>query len=137
MQPFHLAFPTANLEKTSAFMTDVIGASIGRTSERWVDFNFFGHQITSHLVDDMDEAAKNPVDGQQVPAFHFGIIMQWDDWQALADRVDGKGVPFEIGPYIRFAGEVGEQGTFFIREPGSNTALEFKTFRNFDQIFAT
>ena len=137
MQPFHLAFPTGDLAATTRFMTEVLGASTGRTSERWVDFDFFGHQVTSHLVDDMDEAAKNPVDGQQVPALHFGIILKWDDWQALADRIDDHGVTFEIGPYIRFQGEVGEQGTFFVREPGGNTALEFKTFRNFDQIFAT
>ena len=136
MQPFHLAFPTNDLAATRAFMTDMLGAGIGRESERWVDFDFFGHQVTSHLVEGTDAAATNPVDGKAVPAFHFGIVLQWEDWETLAEKLDRAGVAFEIGPYRRFEGEAGEQGTFFVREPGGNTALEFKTFRNFDQLFA-
>ena len=137
MQPFHLAFPTNDLAATRVFMTDMLGAGIGRESERWVDFDFFGHQVTSHLVEGTDAAATNPVDGKSVPAFHFGIVLKWEDWEALAEKLDKAGVDFEIGPYLRFDGEVGEQGTFFVREPGGNTALEFKTFRNFDQLFAS
>lgn len=135
MQPFHLAFPTTDLAATRAFMTQMLGAGIGRESEKWVDYDFFGHQVTSHLVPASTDAAKNPVDGKQVPSFHFGVVMAWQDWESLAERLKGLGVEFEIGPYVRFEGEVGEQGTFFVREPGG-TALEFKTFKNMDQLFA-
>ncbi len=137
MSPFHLAWPTTDLQKTRTFMETVLEAKVGRTSDRWVDFDFHGHQITAHLVEENTSAHRNPVDGKQIPAFHFGVILNWSDWEALSERLHGLGIEFEVGPYIRFAGEVGEQGTFFIREPGSDTALEFKTFRNFDQIFAS
>jgi extradiol dioxygenase family protein len=135
MQPFHLAFPTTDLVATRAFMTEMLGAGIGRESEKWVDYDFFGHQVTSHLIPASTDVAKNPVDGKQVPSFHFGVVMAWSDWEALSERLKGLGVEFEIGPYVRFEGEVGEQGTFFVREPGG-TALEFKTFKNMDQLFA-
>lgn len=137
MTPFHLAFPTLDLQATRTFFETYLGARVGRTSDRWVDLDFFGHQITAHLVEEVNDPHRNPVDGKAVPAFHFGAILVWDDWQALADRLNAAGIPFEIGPYVRFAGEVGEQGTLFVREPGSQTFLEFKTFRNFDQIFAS
>jgi len=137
VSPFHLAFPTADLAKTRAFMETCLGAGIGRTSERWVDFDFYGHQITAHLVDEAVSAATNPVDGKTVPAFHFGVILEWSDWEQLAARLEELEIQFEIGPYVRFKGETGEQGTFFVREPGSNTAMEFKTFRDFAQIFAS
>ena len=135
MQPFHLAFPTSDLAATRQFMTDVLGVSIGRESEKWVDYDFFGHQVTSHLVPELAEAARNPVDGKQIPAFHFGIVLKWEDWEALVEKLETRGIAFVVVPYIRFKGEVGEQGTFFVREPGGS-ALEFKTFRNFDQLFA-
>jgi extradiol dioxygenase family protein len=135
MQPFHLAFPTTDLAATRGFMTEVIGATVGRTSERWVDFNLFGHQVTAHSVPAQDAAPVNPVDGKQVPALHFGVVLEWAEWERLAERLRAAGVDFVIEPYVRFAGEVGEQGTFFVREP-AGTHLEFKTFRHLDQLFA-
>ncbi len=135
MQPFHLAFPTTDLAATRAFMTEIVGCSIGREAQRWVDFNLFGHQVTAHSVPEASAAEKNPVDGHSVPAFHFGVVLEWSDWEALAERVANAGIAFEIEPYVRFAGEVGEQGTFFFREPGG-TALEFKSFRDMEQLFA-
>lgn len=135
MQPFHLAFPTSDLAATRRFLTQMIGAGVGRESERWVDFDLFGHQVTAHLVDESDAAATNPVDGKAVPAFHFGVVLDWADWEALADRLKTTGIDFLIEPHVRFEGEVGEQGTFFVREP-AGTALEFKTFRDLGQLFA-
>lgn len=135
MQPFHLAFPTTDLAATRAFMTDVIGAGVGREATRWVDFDLFGHQVTAHLVDAGESAPTNPVDGHAVPAFHFGVVLDWNAWEELAERLRQRGEEFLIEPYVRFAGKTGEQGTFFVREP-AGTALEFKTFRNMDQLFA-
>ena len=135
MQPFHLAFPTTDLAATRAFMVDTIGAGVGREATRWVDFDLFGHQVTAHRVDRTEAAPTNPVDGHAVPAFHFGVVLEWDDWEALAERLRERGVDFVIEPYVRFKGKAGEQGTLFVREP-AGTALEFKTFRNIDQLFA-
>lgn len=135
MQPFHLAFPTCDLAATRAFLVDVIGAGIGREASRWVDFDLFGHQVTAHLVERGESAPTNPVDGHAVPAFHFGVVLEWDDWEALAKRLQAHGVDFVIEPYVRFEGKTGEQGTFFVREP-AGTALEFKTFRDMQQLFA-
>ena len=135
MQPFHLAFPTTDLVATRGFMVDVIGASIGREASRWVDFDLFGHQVTAHLVEASDAAPTNPVDGHAVPAFHFGVVLRPDVWEDLAHRLTQHGVDYLIEPHIRFPGENGEQGTFFVREP-AGAALEFKTFRHFDQLFA-
>lgn len=135
MQPFHLAFPTSDLAATRAFLVDVIGAGIGREASRWVDFDLFGHQVTAHLVERGERAPTNPVDGHSVPAFHFGVVLEWDDWEALAKRLRANDVDFVIEPYVRFKGKTGEQGTFFVREP-AGTALEFKTFRDMQQLFA-
>ncbi len=135
MQPFHLAFPTTDLAATRAFMVDTIGAGVGREATKWVDFDLFGHQVTAHLVASNDDPATNPVDGHSVPSFHFGVVLAWDEWEALADRLRERAVEFVIEPYVRFAGQTGEQGTFFVREP-AGTALEFKTFRDMEQLFA-
>ena len=135
MQPFHLAFPTSDLAATRDFLVDVIGAGIGREASRWVDFDLFGHQVTAHLVERGESAPTNPVDGHSVPAFHFGVVLEWDDWEALAKRLRANGADFVIEPYVRFKGKTGEQGTFFVREP-AGTALEFKTFRDMQQLFA-
>ncbi len=135
MQPFHLAFPTADLAATRAFMTEVVGCSVGREDPKWVDFNLFGHQVTAHSVPEMADTATNAVDGHSVPTFHFGVVLEWDEWEKLAERVAKAGVPFDIEPYVRFEGQTGEQGTFFFREPGG-AALEFKSFRNMDQLFS-
>lgn len=137
MQPFHLAFPVKDLEATRAFFQDVLGCQLGRTSDRWIDIDFWGNQITAHLVDeDMPEPMANTVDGKQVPVRHFGAILEMAEWEALAERLRQFGVTFVIAPYVRFQGEVGEQATMFFLEPSGN-AVEFKAFRDFSQIFAT
>jgi len=135
--PFHLAFPVRDLNATEAFFAGLLGCAIGRRSERWIDFDFFGHQITAHLVEDDDGAvATNPVDGEMVPSRHFGVVLEWNAWHALADRLRAEGVAFLIEPQIRFAGQVGEQATMFFRDPSDN-ALEFKSFKDPSQLFAT
>lgn len=134
---FHLAFPVANLEETRLFYCDVLGCTVGRTSDRWIDFNFYGHQITAHLKPQLCEAvATNSVDGDDVPVRHFGAILEWEHWHGLAERLKGQQTKFVINPHIRFKGEVGEQATLFIQDPSGN-ALEFKSFKQEEQIFAT
>lgn len=135
--PFHLAFPVSDLEATRDFFTDVLGCATGRSSDRWIDFDFFGHQVVAHLADaELNPAPTNPVDGKQVPASHFGVILDWNDWHTLADKLKSANVEFLIEPNIRFEGEAGEQATMFFTEPSGN-ALEFKSFRDMSQIFAT
>ena len=135
MQPFHLAFPVHDLPATRAFFTEVLGARVGRESDRWVDFDFFGHQVTAHLDPEAKPASQSGVDGKNVPTFHFGVILDWPTWEALAERLTAQGLDFIIEPYIRFKGEVGEQGTFFIKEPSGN-GVEFKSFRDMSRLFA-
>ena len=133
---FHLAFPINDLEETRTFYTSLLGCKVGREAEKWIDFDFYGHQISAHVKpEETGLAAGNTVDGQTVPTRHFGLILDWETWHALADRLRANKTPFIIEPYIRFEGEVGEQGTLFITDPSGN-ALEFKTFRDMDQIFA-
>jgi len=134
---FHLAFPVDDLVTARSFYKGVLGCREGRSSDRWVDFDFYGHQIVAHLVDGKEDTLfANPVDGKMIPPRHFGLLLPWDDWERLAAHLKGAGVEFIVDPYTRFNGEVGEQGTFFVKDPAGN-ALEFKTFRNEDQIFAT
>ena len=134
---FHLAFPVSNLEATRDFFIGVLGCSTGRQSERWIDFDFFGHQVVAHLAEDEHTlATTNPVDGKQVPPSHFGVILDWDDWHHLAEKLKAADIEFLIEPNIRFEGEVGEQATMFFQEPSGN-ALEFKSFKDMSQIFAT
>ena len=135
MQPFHLAFPVHDLQATRRFFVEVLGARVGRESDRWVDFDFFGHQVTAHLDPEAKPAGHNPVDGKKVPTFHFGVVLEWSQWEALAQRLTDAGLEFIIEPYVRFKGEVGEQGTFFIKEPSGN-GVEFKTFRDMGRLFA-
>ena len=136
MIPFHLAFPVHDLEKTRYFYGTVLKCEQGRSAERWIDFNFFGHQISAHLVDEESSHTKtNRVDGDSVPTRHFGAILPWDQWEALHARCSDLGIGFRIPPKIRFQGKAGEQGTFFIDDPSGNV-LEFKTFRQSEQIFA-
>ena len=134
--PFHLAFPVTHLADSRTFYTEVLGCGVGRTSDRWIDLNFFGHQITCHLVDSMPVVATNPVDGKQVPSSHFGAILDWDVWHTLADRLREADTDFLIAPYIRFKDEPGEQATLFLTDPSGN-GLEFKSFKNPEQVFAT
>ncbi|MBB4631677.1 VOC family protein [Sphingosinicella soli] len=134
LQPFHLAFPVEDLAATRRFYGDLMGCPEGRSSESWVDFDFFGHQIVAHLAPG-SAVHRNPVDGDQVPVPHFGIVLDWAGFHALADRLGAANVRFEIAPHVRFAGEAGEQGTMFLFDPSGN-ALEFKAMRNPQNLFA-
>ncbi|HKT32301.1 MAG TPA: VOC family protein [Gammaproteobacteria bacterium] len=131
---FHLAFPVRDLEEARRFYAGLLGCPTGRESDRWIDFNFFGHQIVAHLAPAEAGSATNPVDGEDVPVRHFGVILEWNQWQALADKLKKSGVKFLIEPGIRFQGQVGEQATMFFKDPSGN-ALEFKAFRNQTSIF--
>jgi extradiol dioxygenase family protein len=134
--PFHLAFPVDDLARARAFYGDLLGCREGRSSESWVDFDFFGHQVVAHLSPgEVGRAATNQVDGHGVPVRHFGVILEWGEWHTLAERLRSEGVTFVIEPGIRFAGQVGEQATMFFLDPAGN-ALEFKSFRDMSQVFA-
>ncbi|MBV6647984.1 MAG: VOC family protein [Cyclobacteriaceae bacterium] len=136
LQPFHLAVPVEDLQRARAFYHDILGCDEGRSDTHWVDFDFFGHQLVIHEVGNkLQNADRNPVDGKSVPVPHYGVVLSWQDWSQLADRLKQKGVAFEIEPYIRFAGQVGEQGTMFFYDPEGN-ALEFKAFKDESQLFA-
>jgi extradiol dioxygenase family protein len=133
--PFHLAFPVDDLAQTRRFYVDILGCVEGRSALRWVDFEFFGHQLSAHLrSDEVGLAGTNPVDGDAVPVRHFGVILPWAQWSAMAERLEAAGVGFVIAPRVRFQGKPGEQGTFFVRDPAGN-ALEFKSFRDMSQVF--
>ncbi len=136
MTPFHLAFPVSDIEATRKFFTEVIGCTVGRSAEKWIDFDFFGHQISAHLKpEEVAQAKTNEVDGDKVPVRHFGAILPWKEWHELADRLTKLGTEFIIEPHVRFKGEVGEQATMFFLDPSGN-ALEFKSFQDMTQIFA-
>ena len=137
IQPFHLAIPVTNLEICRAFYRDVLQCTEGRSSESWVDFNFFGHQLVIHQKDGLfnEEAITNPVDGHDVPVPHFGVVLTWEDWQSLSTRLQAENTKFVIEPTIRFKGKVGEQATMFFTDP-ENNALEFKAFKDMSQLFA-
>ena len=136
MRPFHLAFPVDNLKKTREFYTKILGCMEGRSSDRWIDFDMYGHQVVAHLVDDLDQVATNAVDGDDVPSSHFGVILEMEQWNQLADNLVKLGIEFIIEPHIRFKGEPGEQATMFFLDPCGN-AIEFKAFKSDDMIFAT
>ena len=133
---FHLAFPVKELEKTLIFYRDLLGCKTGRSSDKWIDFDFWGHQVVAHVSpQDAGKSASNEVDGHEVPAKHFGVILSWAEFHELAGRLKEHGTKFVIEPYIRFKGEPGEQATMFLLDPSGN-ALEFKAFRDESQIFA-
>ncbi len=132
--PFHLAFPVDDLEAARGFYAGLLGCAVGREAERWIDFDFFGHQITAHVVP-ASSGSGNEVDGDRVPVPHFGAILDWERWHELAERLQGADVVFEIGPRVRFQGEVGEQATMFFRDPSGNP-IELKSFRDPARIFA-
>lgn len=136
MPRFHLAFPVDDLEKARAFYGGVLGCAEGRSSEAWVDFDFHGHQIVAHLSpEEARPAAANEVDGDAVPVRHFGLILDWEAWEALAATLEAAGTDFIIAPHVRFRGKPGEQATMFFLDPAGN-ALEFKAFRSETDIFA-
>jgi extradiol dioxygenase family protein len=134
---FHLAFPVTDLEASRVFYTDILGCSTGRESDRWIDFDFFGHQLVAHLVEPQDHPSvtTNAVDSHAVPASHFGVILDWDQYQQFVLMLEQKGVEFVIQPYVRFADRKGEQATLFVRDP-SNNYLEFKAFRDIEMLFS-
>ena len=137
MDPFHLALPVHDLCAARDFYEVQLGCAVGRTDPRWLDFNFFGHQLSVHLVDAQDPAGStNAVDGEQVPARHFGVVLSMASWTELRDRLRSDGVEFLIEPQIRFEGGAGEQATMFITDPSGN-ALEFKAVRDLSRLFAT
>lgn len=137
LRPFHLAFPVHDLLAARAFYAGVLGCAEGRSSETWIDFDLFGHQIVAHLNPAAKPVAvENAVDGHDVPVPHFGVVLTPADWRALAARVEGAGVRFGIAPHTRFPGQAGEQSTMFFRDPSGN-ALEFKAFADDAMLFAT
>jgi extradiol dioxygenase family protein len=133
---FHLAFPVRDLEEARKFYGELLQCPEGRSSEHWVDFNLYGHQIVAHLArEDAFRKVSNEVDDKQVPVPHFGVILPMEEWQALAERLKAHNVEFVIEPYLRFKGEMGEQATMFLLDPSGN-ALEFKSFADMSRVFA-
>ena len=136
LSPFHVAFPVHDLELARAFYGGTLGCPEGRSSDDWVDFNFYGHQIVAHLApEEAGQVRRNTVDSHGVPVRHFGIVLPMAAWEALAGRLRAKGVQFVIEPYIRFKGQPGEQATMFFLDPSGN-ALEIKAFADIIQLFA-
>jgi len=139
IRPFHIAFPVHDVEEARAFYSGVLGCPEGRSTDIWIDFSLYGHQIVAHYQPPVESDAPaphhNPVDGHDVPVPHFGVVLEMEDWKALRDRVTEAGVEFVIEPYIRFEGEPGQQATMFFLDPSGN-ALEFKSFEDLSQLFA-
>ena len=136
LSPFHLAIPVSNLSECRNFYTNTLNFEEGRSSDQWVDYNFFGHQLVIHYKPKTDEETHtNPVDGKDVPVPHFGVVLPWQTFEAFAKLLKSKGITFIIEPYIRFEGQVGEQATMFFKDPSGN-ALEFKAFKDMSQLFA-
>ena len=136
MPPFHLAFPVDDIAAARHFYGELLGCPEGRSANHWVDFDLHGHQIVAHLAPgSVRKRATNPVDGEDVPVPHFGLVLSMDDWKALADRLKSAGVEFVIEPTIRFAGQPGEQATMFLFDPAGN-ALEFKAMADPAKLFA-
>ena len=139
LSPFHLAIPVNDLNHTAEFYEEILQCKRGRFSDQWIDYDFFGHQLVLHMkhtADNTENVDSNPVDGHDVPIPHFGVVLKWDDWHQLADRLKEHHIDFVIEPYIRFKGKIGEQATMFFKDP-SNNALEFKAFKDISQLFAS
>lgn len=132
LTPFHLAIPVHDLALARDFYSGVLGCSEGRSDTHWIDFNLFGHQLVCHQVEQKTKHDDNPVDGHNVPVPHFGVVLEMHNWKQLRDQLQQHNITFGIKPYIRFAGETGEQATMFFYDPSGN-ALEFKAFQNIDQ----
>ncbi|MEN9392340.1 MAG: hypothetical protein RJB02_555 [Pseudomonadota bacterium] len=137
LRPFHLAFPVHDLAAARSFYGNLLGCREGRSSDHWIDFDLYGHQIVAHLDPAMEpRPVHNSVDGHDVPVPHFGIVLTMPQWEDLAERLKAAGIAFGIEPHVRFKGQVGEQATMFFTDPSGN-ALEFKAFGDDSQIFAT
>ena len=137
LQPFHLAIPVDDLQKAREFYGEFLGLEEGRSTKSWVDWDFFGHQLVTHLKPKSEQNSEiiNKVDGHGVPVPHFGVVLEWQQWHAFAERLQDHNVAFVVKPYVRFRGEIGEQATMFFRDPCGN-ALEFKSFKDMSQLFA-
>lgn len=138
LTPFHVAVPVYDLEEARRFYREVLGCAEGRSSEHWIDFNLYGHQFVIHLKPRPQEALHhhfNPVDGHEVPIPHFGVVLEWETWHELKEKLAQHGVKFLVEPGIRFFGQPGEQATMFFLDPSDN-ALEFKAFKDMGQLFA-
>jgi extradiol dioxygenase family protein len=134
--PFHIAIPVHNLEECRLFYRNILNCDEGRSSDQWVDFNFFGHQLVIHYKPKSNEALHtNAVDGKEIPVPHYGVVLPWDIFEDFSENLIAKGIHFIIEPYIRFKGQVGEQATMFFKDPSGN-ALEFKAFKDMNQLFA-
>ncbi|WP_179022406.1 VOC family protein [Winogradskyella forsetii] len=136
LSPFHLAIPVNNLSECRNFYTNILNLEEGRSSDHWVDYNFFGHQLVIHYKEKIEEDShSNPVDGKDVPIPHFGVVLDWNTFWEFSELLKSKDIKFIIEPYIRFEGKVGEQATMFFKDPSGN-ALEFKAFKDIGQLFA-
>ena len=134
LNPFHLAIPVTDIEESKRFYHNLLGAKIGRFSDTWIDFDFFGHQLVCHLSPASISEISNPVDQEDVPVPHYGVVLDWNEFEAIIKQLEEKKINFIIKPTIRFKGEVGEQAIVFLRDPSGN-AIEFKSFRNMDNLF--
>lgn len=137
LTPFHVAIPVHDVQLARKFYRDVLQCEEGRSAEHWVDFNLYGHQFVIHYKpkSEVESAHHNAVDGHDVPVPHYGVVLPWDEWEKLSNRLISLNIKFVIDPYIRFKGQVGEQATMFFLDPCGN-ALEFKAFKDMSQIFA-
>ena len=134
--PFHIAIPVHNLDACRTFYRNILNCEEGRSSDHWVDFNLFGHQLVIHYKQKSEEKLHtNAVDGKNVPVSHYGVVLPWDTFREFAEDLKNKGIQFIIEPYVRFEGQVGEQATMFFLDPAGN-ALEFKAFKDMTQLFA-
>ena len=134
LNPFHLAIPVTDIEESKRFYHNLLGAKIGRFSDTWIDFDFFGHQLVCHLSPASISEISNPVDQEDVPIPHYGVVLDWNEFETIIKLLEEKKINFIIKPTIRFKGEVGEQAIVFLRDPSGN-AIEFKSFRNMDNLF--
>jgi len=136
LNPFHLAIPVSNLEESVAYYKDTLGLREGRSSNKWADFDFFGHQLVCHVSDSINEQITNPVDGEEVPVPHFGVVLSIEEFEEFLSQINDKNVDFIIKPTIRFKGERGEQRTMFFKDPSGN-AIEIKAFKDIGNLFSS
>ncbi len=134
LNPFHLAIPVSDLDESITFYKDILQLEPGRCSDKWADFNFFGHQLVCHVSNNVSELITNPVDGEEVPVPHFGIVLSLEEFKEFESKIHDKNLDFIIKPTVRFEGEIGEQRTMFFKDPSGN-AIEVKGFKDIDNLF--